>query len=148
MAFGADEDDCMDVKGILGPNPNIDWRGTNGMWGWIGWLLLYPDTLGCEAEGDIICCLPVPVLLLDMEEPRPAKPIGAVTPAGPNRADIRRARSPAILCLVFSTCSHSFIRKVSTSANCFNFSSNLFNCNKFHTRDKDTHPIQFKYDFQ
>ncbi|XP_068312501.1 metal transporter Nramp6.1-like [Pyrus communis] len=40
----------MDVKGILGPNPSIDWRGTNGMWGLTDWLLLYPDMLVCEAE--------------------------------------------------------------------------------------------------
>ncbi|GMY06707.1 hypothetical protein FCV25MIE_01946, partial [Fagus crenata] len=62
------------------------------------------------------------------EGPTPGRLMGEVTPADPNRADIMRACSAAILCLVLSTCSHSFIKNVSTSANCFSFSSNLFNC--------------------
>lgn len=110
MAFGADEEACMDATGILGPNPSIDCCGMKGMCEWTGWLLLYPDMLGWEAEDGIICCLLLPVLLLAMEGPTPAKLMGEATPPGPNRVDIRRERSAAILCLVFSTCSHSFIR--------------------------------------
>lgn len=128
MTFEAAEDCCIAAMGSLGPNPNICCRCINGMWGWTGWLLPYPGMLGCEGEAETICCLLLLVLLFTIEGPTPGTLMGEVTPAGPHRADIKRARSAAILCLVLSTCSHSFIKNVSTSANCFSFSSNLFNC--------------------
>jgi hypothetical protein len=127
MTFEAAEDCCIAAMGSLGPNPNICCRCINGMWGWTGWLLPYPGMLGCEGEAETICCLLLLVLLFTIEGPTPGTLMGEVTPAGPHRADIKRARSAAILCLVLSTCSHSFIKNVSTSANCFSFSSNLFN---------------------
>lgn len=115
-------------KGSLCPKPNIDCRGMYDMWGWSGWLLLYPETLGCEAGGEIIFCLLFVLLLFTMEGITPGKLAGGVTPAGPNWTPNILARSATNLCLVLSTCSHSFIKKVSTSANCFSFSSSLFNC--------------------
>jgi hypothetical protein len=84
--------------------------------------------LGCEEEEGITCCLLLPTLLLTIEGATPAWFICEATPAGVIRVDSMRIRSAANLCLVFSTCSHSLIRKVSTSANCFSLSSNLFNC--------------------
>lgn len=130
MAFGegADEDGCMAAKGRRGPKENIGCRGMNDMCGSICWLLPYPELLGCEGGVDMICCLLLPVLLLTKAGAAPGRFIGAVTPVGAKRVDIIRARSATNLCLVLSTCSHSFINKVSTSANCFSFSSNLFNC--------------------
>lgn len=138
MAFGegVDEDGCMAARGRRGPNENIGCRGMNDMCGCICWLLPYPEMLGCEGEADMICCLLLPVLLLTKAGATPGRFIGEVTPVGPNRVDIMRARSAANLCLALSTCSHSFINKVSTSANCFSFSSNLFNCVNKHGQTK------------
>lgn len=84
--------------------------------------------LGCEDEADITCGRLLPMLLLTMEGATTGRFICEGTPPGPNRVDTMRVRSVANLCLAFSTCSHSLISKVSTSANCFSFSSNLFNC--------------------
>jgi hypothetical protein len=53
-------------------------------------------------------------------------PLGRLVSVGFNRADITCIRPAEILCLALSTCSHSFKSKVSTSANCFSFNSNLF----------------------
>lgn len=89
--------------------------------------------LGCAGEVDIICCLLLPLLLLlIIEGSTPDTFTGGVAPPLSSRADTmwdRSAANPAAnLCLVFSTCSHSFISNVSISANCFSFNSNLFNC--------------------
>lgn len=125
-----DEDGCIADNGSLGPNGNIicPWlRCMNEIWGWTCWVLPYPEMLGCEDEGGITCGLLLPMLLLTIEEAIPAGFICEVDPAAPTRLDRMRFRSAVNLCLAFSTCSHSLIRKVSTSANCFSFSSNLFN---------------------
>lgn len=125
-----EEEGFIAVRGNLGPSPCPYIDCCCDMWGWIGWLLGYPEIKGCEGEPETCCCLLLPGLLLPetIAEPTPGKPVGLPTPAAPNWGDIIRARSAAILCLARSTCSHSFINKVSTSANCFSFSSNLFNC--------------------
>ena len=132
MTFGeGDEDDCMAERGSRGPIPNIDCRGMNCMWGCTGWLLLIPDMLGCEGGADIICSLLLPVLLFTAEGLRPGTVTG-LTPGAPIRAATKRVLSAKLLCLAFSIWSHSFIKTVSTSANCFNFSSNLFSCHNFY----------------
>lgn len=139
---GAEVDACMAVRGNLGPVGNIGWRGMNGIWGCTAWLLPYPEVLGCEGEADITCCLLLPMLLLTMGEATPGRVVCDVTPAGPNRADTMRALSEANLCLAFSTCSHSFMSNVSTSANCFSFSSNLFNW------ETDLKPVYLQYNWK
>ena len=121
----ADEDGCKAESGSRGPSPYIGCRAMN--WGCICWLLPYPEMNGCEGEPVIIGCLLLAVLLT-MEGPTPGRFIDEVAPAGPIWVDIMRVRSVAILCLALSTCSHSFINSVSTSANCLSLSSNLFNC--------------------
>ena len=122
----ADCDCCIIDRGNLCPNPNIEGRGAKDICGWTGWLLPYPETLGCEEEAEIICCLLLP--LLAIEGPTPDAFIVGVAPTVPRRADIMRDRSAAHLCFVLSSCSHSFINNVSISANCFSFNSNLFSC--------------------
>ena len=132
----------MAARGKRGPNENIGCRGMkdDDMCGCICWLLLpYPEMLGCEGGADMICCLLLPVLLLTKAGATPGRFTGEVTPVappGPNRVDIMRARSATNLCLALSTCSHSFINNVSTSANCFSFSSNLFNCVNKHDQKR------------
>lgn len=125
----ADCDCCIIDRGNLCPNPNIEGRGAKDICGWTGWLLPYPEMLGCEGEAEIICCLLLP-LLLATEGPTPDAFIGGVAPAVPKCADIMRDRSAPNLCFALSTCSHSFISNVSISANCFSFNSSLFNCQK------------------
>jgi len=116
-------------SGRRGPNESICGRWCmNGIWGIWGWpcpcmLLAYAAGMlvwGMEPGtptglGLMLAGLDGMVLLL------PGIPVE------PNRADLIRARSAEIRCLTLSTCSHSFKSKVSTSANCFNFNSNLFN---------------------
>lgn len=81
---GADVDACMAVRGILGPIGNIGWRCMNGIWGYIGWLLAYPELLGVEGEADITCCLLLPLLLLTIGEEITGTLICEATPVVPN----------------------------------------------------------------
>lgn len=127
----ADVDGCKAERGRRGPSPYICCRAMN--WGCICWLLPKPDRNGCEGEPVMIGCLLFRVLFT-MEGPTPGGFIDEVTTGGTIWDDTARFRSLAILCLAFSTCSHSFINRVSTSANCFSLSSSLFNCMKQRTR--------------
>lgn len=125
----ADEEGWMAESGKRGPNPNIGWRCIIGMFGCIAGLLAYgAEMLGWPTDVGIVGCLMFALTPADCANPADAA--GRLVPACPNRFDIIRTRSAENLCRVLSTCSHSFKSKVSTSANCFSFSSNLFNCNQ------------------
>ncbi|GKD59195.1 hypothetical protein Tco_1296704 [Tanacetum coccineum] len=80
---------------------------------------------GCCADEPVTCSRLGP-RLLTIEGPTPGRPVGLV----PNWGLRRRPRSAVTLCLPLSSCSPSFINRLSTSANCFSFNSNLFNCRK------------------
>lgn len=136
-----DVDGCKAERGRRGPSPYICCRAIN--WGCICWLLPKPDINGCEGEPVMIGCLLFRELFT-MEGPTPGGFIDELTPTGPIWADTVRVRSLAILCLAFSTCSHSFINRVSTSANCFSLSSSLFNCIKQRTRKSHKKVVKSK----
>lgn len=130
-----DEEGWIAERGRRGPTKGYNGcLAMKGMWeGWIGIALPYgEDMFACPASGITCCCcccccccllLGFPCIVI-CDEARLVLVPGCCCPY---RLDRRRTRSIESLCLVLSTCSHSFRSKVSISANCFNFSSSLFN---------------------
>lgn len=142
MMFAACADGCVwiDESGRRGPNESICCRCCkNGICGcpcpcMCGWPCPWPCMLLMYAAGMLAWGMEpgtatgLGFILAGLDGLDGTVLPGRLVPAAPNRTDLIRARSAEILCLTLSTCSHSFKSKVSTSANCFNFNSNLFNC--------------------
>ena len=149
-------DACGDVwvwmaeSGRRGPNESICGRWCrNSIWGIWGCPCPCPCMLLAYVAGMLVCGMepgtPTGLGLMPAGfDGMALLPPGRPLPVGPNRADLILTRSAEILCLTLSTCSHSFKSKVSTSANCFSFNSNLFNC-KWSVAISISHPQQTTY---
>lgn len=122
----------MADSGRRGPNDSICCRCCcckNAIWGWPCPCMLLANGAGILDWGiEPGTPIGLGLILIGLDDMVLVLPPGRLFPGEAKRVDTIRTRSDAILCLILSTCSHSFKSKVSTSANCFSFSSNLFNC--------------------
>jgi hypothetical protein len=119
-------------SGERGPNESIcGCLCKNGIWGCPCPCMILVDEAGLVAsavEPGLPTGLGLMFTGLDATVLLPPLGLGSLVPVWFKRPDITCMRPAEILCLALSTCSHSFKSKVSTSANCFSFNSNLFSC--------------------